>query len=109
MRAGSVAHAKGAAAAMGGIAVNRIRQPQRRRVRKVLPVRRAAADDAGLSRPKAMIWETHETRPSTISAVHRRVGTQNRENNPMQSRIGPDPAALVLRPGHQKKVVPGHG
>ena len=57
-----------------------------------------------------MIWETHETRPSTISAVHRRVGTQNRENNPMQSRIGPDPAALfaALRPGHQKKVVRRH-
>src|SRR4030088_917890 len=37
------------------------------------------------------------TRCSASSAVHRRAGTENRENNPMQSRTGPGSEALVLR------------
>jgi hypothetical protein len=33
----------------------------------------------------------------TLWAVYRKAWTQNRENNPMQSRMGPRLAALVLR------------
>jgi glutamate/tyrosine decarboxylase-like PLP-dependent enzyme len=36
----------------------------------------------------------HSTR---YGAVYRRAWTQNRENNPMQSRMGPRLAALELR------------
>ena len=53
--------AEGAAAAMGRTAAEGIRQPQRRRVRAILPDRRAAAADAGLSRPEAIGGGTHET------------------------------------------------
>src|SRR5438034_11332545 len=35
-------------------------------------------------------------------AVHRGAWTQNRENNPMQSRMGAGTRA-ALRPGHEKK------
>src|SRR6266568_7506496 len=35
------------------------------------------------------------TRCGASSAVHRRAGTENRENSPMQSRMGPGSAALV--------------
>jgi hypothetical protein len=41
-------------------------------------------------------------------ARHRRAQTQKRENNPMQSRMGPGPRSTraVLRPGHEKKNDP---
>ena len=43
----------------------------------------------------------------TLWAVHRRAQTQNRENNPMQSRLGPGlQRSCGLRPGHEKKNGP---
>ena len=43
----------------------------------------------------------------TLWAVRRRVWTQNRENNPMQSRMGPGSQHLCcLRPGHEKENGP---
>ena len=40
-------------------------------------------------------------------AVHRGAQTQNRENNPMQSRMGPgSQRSCGLRPGHEKKNGP---
>jgi hypothetical protein len=43
----------------------------------------------------------------TLWAVHRRAQTQNRENNPMQSRLGPGSQhSCGLRPGHEKKNGP---
>src|SRR6185312_8369999 len=61
MRARSAARAKVAAATMGGTAADRIRQLKRRRVRKVLPDWRAAAADAGVSRPQEIDGGRHET------------------------------------------------
>jgi hypothetical protein len=37
-----------------------------------------------------------------MGPVHRGAWTQNRENNPMQSRMGTGTRA-ALRPGHEKK------
>src|SRR3989442_6455923 len=54
MRARGVAFAEGAVAAVGRAAAQGIRQSERRRVRAILPDGRAAADDAGLSRPEAI-------------------------------------------------------
>jgi hypothetical protein len=50
----------------------------------------------------------HSTR---YGAVYRKAWTQNRENNPMQSRMGPRLAALVLRwvRGTRRKMVRRHG
>src|SRR6202163_3867028 len=43
----------------------------------------------------------------TLWAVHRGAQTQNRENNPMQSRMGPgSQRSCGLRPGHEKKNGP---
>jgi hypothetical protein len=43
----------------------------------------------------------------TLWAVHRGAQMQNRENNPMQSRIGPgSQRSCGLRPGHEKKNGP---
>src|SRR6267154_940849 len=40
----------------------------------------------------------------TLWAVHRRARTQNRENNPMQSKMGPARSTrAALRSGHEKK------
>ena len=46
-----------------------------------------------------------------MGAVHRKAWTQNRENNPMQSRMDPRLAALVLRcvRGTRRKMVRRHG
>ena len=52
MRAGSAARAERPAPAMGRAAAGRIRQSQHRRVRPILPHRRAAGGDAGLYRPE---------------------------------------------------------
>jgi hypothetical protein len=38
-----------------------------------------------------------------MGAVHRGAWTQNRENNPMQSRMSAGTRA-ALRPGHEKKM-----
>ena len=47
------------------------------------------------------------TQRSASSAVHRGAQTQNRENNPMQSRMGPgSQRSCGLRPGHEKKNGP---
>jgi hypothetical protein len=43
-----------------------------------------------------------------MGAVHRGAWTQNRENNPMQSRMGTGTRA-ALRPGHEKKNGRRHG
>src|SRR3984893_14561915 len=43
----------------------------------------------------------------TLWAAHRGGQTQNRENNPMQSRMGPgSQRSCGLRPGHEKKNGP---
>src|SRR5882672_12903992 len=43
----------------------------------------------------------------TLWAVHRGAQTQNRENNPMQSRMGPrSQRSCGLRAGHEKKNGP---
>jgi hypothetical protein len=43
----------------------------------------------------------------TLWAVHRGARTQNRENNPMQSRMGPgSQRSCGLRPGREKKNGP---
>ena len=52
MRPRSAARAEGADAAMGGIAADGVGQFECRRVRKILPHRRAATADAGVSRPQ---------------------------------------------------------
>ena len=61
MRTRSVAFAEGVAAAMGRTAADGIRQSERRRVRPIVSDRRAAAADAGISRPEAIDGGTHET------------------------------------------------
>jgi hypothetical protein len=50
------------------------------------------------------------TQRSACSAVHRGAQTQNRENNPMQSRMAPgSQRSCGFRPGHEKKMVRCHG
>ena len=74
-----------AVAAMGGTAADRIRQSERRRLRAILPDRRAAAADAGISRPEEIDGGTHETcrqRPAgfalfRLSAAFRRGASPN--------------------------------
>ena len=62
MRPRSAARAEGADAAMGGTAADGVGQFECRRVRKILPDRRAATADAGVSRPQEIDGGTHETR-----------------------------------------------
>src|SRR5712664_535261 len=54
MRPGSTARAKSPAAAMGGTAAEAIRRSQHRRIRAIVPDRRAAAADAGLCQSEAV-------------------------------------------------------
>ena len=54
MRPGSLARAKGPAPAMGGAAADGIRRSEHRRVRQIVPDRRAATADAGVYRPQAV-------------------------------------------------------
>ena len=70
MRTRGAARAKGTAAAMGGTAADGIRQPQRRRVRKVLPDRRAAAADARVFGPETVAVMPRE---SGHPVSHRRL------------------------------------
>ena len=60
MRSGSAARAKDPAPAMGGAAAEGIRQSQHRRVRAIVPDRRAAAADAGIYRPEAIAMSRHK-------------------------------------------------
>ena len=72
MRPGGPARAESPAPAMGRTAVEGIRRSLHRRIRAIVPDRRAAAADAGIYRPQA-VGESRKSRlqslPSTLVAV----------------------------------------
>src|SRR5229473_636629 len=76
MRAGSAALAKSPAPAMGRTAAEGIRQPQHRRIRAIVPDRRATAADAGFCRQEAVAGSRHAPRMRGIQYAVASVGTE---------------------------------